>query len=127
MDGFPGRIALVDDDEDFRRMMRVAFDEQQELVFMTCGSGEELILRIRELQPDLVLLDMRMPRIDGVETLRRLRDHEDATDVPVILLTGAHKLSMQGEYERLGVIGVVHKPVDPVSLYEKIGEIWAAA
>ncbi len=121
---FPERIAFVDDDEDIRYLARCGFEEQEDIVFMTCQSGEELLLRIRELQPDLIILDMRLKGMDGVDTLQALREHPDAMDIPVVFITGKQDLNMIERYHRLGVIGVIHKPVNPSELALKIMEIW---
>ena len=121
---FPERIVFVDDDEDIRYLARCGFEEQDDIVFMTCQSGEELLLRIRELQPDLIILDMRLNGMDGVDTLEALREHPDAEDIPVIFITGKQDLHMLERYYRLGVIGVIHKPVNPSEIALKIMEIW---
>jgi CheY-like chemotaxis protein len=127
MTQFPGRIVLVDDDGEFRQMMRAGFETQNDIVFMTCQGGKELLMRLRELQPELVVLDLRMPETDGVDTIAALRGHEDGKDVPVIFLTSVKEMAMDEIYQRLGVIGVIHKPVTTADFPARIETIWNKA
>ncbi|GJL85217.1 MAG: response regulator [Micavibrio sp.] len=126
MSEFPERVVCIDDDIDLRQLVRVSLEEAEEdIVLVTCGSGEEFIARIRELQPDLILLDMLMPDMSGPDLMEKLRDMPDATGVPFIFLTGKAKLVMTDHYKALGAIGVIHKPFDPVELPNVIREMWA--
>lgn len=122
---FPERIVYVDDEQDLRTIMRETIEaEGFDGSFVTCGSGQELLNRIRVLQPNLILLDVMMPEMDGLDVLAALKDSEDGADVPVIFMTGVQKLEMLEKYKHLGVIGVLHKPFNADSFMGSIEEIW---
>lgn len=125
MTDFPKRFVYVDDDSDLRRVVRMVIEKiHPDIMLVTCGTGEELIRRLRELQPDLILLDLRMPDMNGPDVLHELRAREDGASIPVILVTSMTKLTMLDDYKELGVIGVIHKPFEVMNLNEIIAELW---
>lgn len=124
----PQRIVYVDDDHDLRVLFRTVLERAgYDGVLVTCGSGQELLDRVRVLRPDVIILDLRMPVMNGPDTLSALRQMEGVEDTPVIFLTGADKVHMQGEYERLGVIGVLHKPFSTKTLLSEICDLYHKA
>ena len=125
----PNRIVYVDDDFDIRQIVRASFEMEDDgkLVVATCGSGSELISRLRELQPNLILLDLHMPEMDGPDVIDALRKNKDGEDVPIIFLTGDTKLVMEAHYKSLGVIGIIYKPFEPDQLLPEINKIWEKA
>lgn len=125
--GLPGRIVFADSDADLRQKVRPALelsDLGKKIVVATCGNGQELLSRLRELQPSLILLDLHLPEMSGLDTLDILRDREDGKEIPVIFLTSKQKVVMEDSYKNLGVIGVIHKPFDVTDLLPKIFKIW---
>jgi CheY-like chemotaxis protein len=127
MTDFPKRLVFVDDEPDIRRVVRDIIERvYPDIMLVTCASGEELLSRLRELQPDLILLDLRMPVMSGPDVVQMLRKREEGMNVPVIFVTGATRLEMTDEYKELGVIGVIHKPFDVMKLPNTIGEFWRA-
>ncbi|MEM7679924.1 MAG: response regulator [Pseudomonadota bacterium] len=123
----PGRIVFVDDDNDIRQVVRDSFqmaDVSKDVVIATCGSGGELLKRLNELQPALILLDLHMPGMNGIDFIHTLRDHKDGAHTPVIFLTGETRVEMKKQYEDIGVIGVIHKPFDVKTLPEQTFAIW---
>jgi len=125
MSDFPKRIVYVDDDQTMRGLVRECLERSgEDIVLVTCSNGEELMSRIRELQPDLILLDMVMPDMDGPATLEALKSDRDSANIPVIFLTGKSKLVMVEDYRSLGALGVIHKPFEPKLFPELIKEMW---
>jgi CheY-like chemotaxis protein len=123
----PGRVVFVDDDDEIRGLVRESFERAPEakgVVFACCGSGKEILSRLRELQPDLILLDVHMSDMNGLDVVEALRKSEDGKDIPVIFLTGEAKLVMEDIYETSGIIGVVHKPFEAAELPARIFKIW---
>lgn len=123
----PRRIVCVDDDFDVRQIVRDSFQRSEfgkEIVVATCGSGQEMISRLRELQPELILVDIMMPKMNGLDMIQTLRAQVDGQNIPVVFLTGKTKLKMEDEYRNLGVIGVVYKPFDPMKLADDIFKMW---
>ena len=127
MDNTPERIVCIDDEQSMRTLMRDALENAGfEGALATCMSGEEFLNRFHELQPDLILLDLLMPEMDGLEMLRILKDEPDFDNMRVVMVTGVKKLVMTPEYKRLGVIGIIHKPFETSTLLKNIQDIWGA-
>jgi len=80
-----------------------------------------MALKIAEKQaPDLILLDIRMPQMDGYEVCRRLKANEATADIPVIFLTGESDAASESEASEAGAVGFITKPIDPDTLLAKI-------
>ena len=107
------RVLIADDDAASRRLLDVRLRGLQCEVMMV-SSGEEALSRIRKDQPDLVLLDLQMPHIDGIEVLRRLR--KDGAPVPVIVVTAHGSIEIAVEAMKEGAYDFVTKPLDPKHL-----------
>ena len=112
-----GSILIVDDEQSVREVLSEYFSEQGYAV-ETAGDGEEALAVVRRSTPDLVLLDVRMPGIDGVETLRRMRGIAPA--VSVIMVTANEDVSLARETLKLGALDYVAKPFDFVYLERAI-------
>jgi DNA-binding response OmpR family regulator len=108
-----GRILIVDDEQSVREVLGEYFSEQGYGV-QTAGGGEEALALVQRAAPDLVLLDVRMQGMDGVATLRRLR--EIAPQVSVIMVTANEDVSLARETLKLGALDYVAKPFDFVYL-----------
>jgi two-component system response regulator (stage 0 sporulation protein F) len=112
-----GRILIVDDEQSVREVLSEYFVEQGYHV-ESAGGGEEALAMVQHSTPDLVLLDVRMPGIDGVETLRRMRGI--APDVAVIMVTANEDVGLARETLKLGALDYVAKPFDFVYLERAI-------
>ena len=102
------KLLIVDDEVDIREFAK-SFFVKRDIEVLTASGGIEAIKIIEEEKPDLVLLDVQMEEINGIEVLRRLRDNKN--DVNVIMVTGAEDPSIINEANSLGVKGYVHKPL----------------
>lgn len=123
----PQRLVFVDHEQDLREIVRATIEDAgYEGALATCGSGEELLSRIRILQPELILLDLQMPGMDGPDVMAALYKNADAKGIPIVLCTGSHKLEMLELYKPLGVVGVIHKPLDLENLVSNIAALWLA-
>ena len=117
-------ILCVDDDEDILEIVKLSLELAPGLKVSCYGSGRAALEQIPLLKPDLVLLDVMMPQMDGPNTLARLRP---LSDVPVIFLTARVQGEEVFEYLALGAIGVLAKPFDPMGLHDQISTIWQKA
>jgi DNA-binding response OmpR family regulator len=104
-----GRILVVDDEESVVQVLSEYFSGQGYTV-ATAGNGEEAVRTLAEFQPSVVLLDVRMPGIDGVEALRRIR--VAAPSVSVIMVTANEDVELARETLKLGAFDYVAKPFD---------------
>lgn len=125
MTDLPGRIMLIDDDDVLRDIMTEGLQANGTVSVLACSDFHKAVSASNQFSPHLILLDLRMPGKDGPETLKVLRSVDSLKDVPVIFVTGASKVRMIGEYKKLGVIGVIHKPFSPPELREYVGGLWA--
>jgi CheY-like chemotaxis protein len=114
------KILLVDDDADIRLVGSVALRRTSGWEVSEAGAGVEALTRIAEERPDVVLLDVMMPDIDGLATLARIRSDPANADLPVIFLTArAQKTEIESYLDR-GADGVIPKPFDISTLANEI-------
>ncbi|MFC1461181.1 response regulator [Verrucomicrobiota bacterium] len=119
------RILLVDDDPDIQVILRVALENVGEYTLEVCSSGQEALERAPALKPDLILLDVMMPGMDGSDTLKALRKTPELEKTPVIFLTAKVQQQEIARYKKMGAIDVVTKPFDPMTLADDVKDIWS--
>jgi excisionase family DNA binding protein len=102
-------LLVVDDEEMFRRVFTLCFQDTYRI--LTAANGEEALKVLREAKPDVVLLDFKMPGMDGIETLRRIR--EIAPEVAVVMLSAHGSPEIDLQAARLGALRSLEKPFDP--------------
>ena len=110
-------VLIVDDDERLREYVRVNLEAEGYEV-REAGSAEEGLEALGERSPDLILLDVMMPQVDGWETLRRIQEHTGVGAIPVIMFSGKVDERSAEEAEQRGVQGFIGKPFDPRDLIE---------
>jgi len=118
------RILHVDDDPDIQEIARLALETVGGFTVQTCISGAEALQRAPEFAPDLVLLDVLMPDMNGIEILAKLREIPQLREVPVVFMTAKAETLDLSVYLRLGALDVIMKPFDHRTLAETIREIW---
>ena len=118
------RILHVDDEPNIREIAVVILEDIGGFTVETCGSGREALDKVPSFAPDLILLDVMMPGMDGPTTLRELRKLPQTAQIPVIFMTAKVQAHEIDQYFELGAIGVVTKPFDPMTLCDQIREIW---
>ena len=116
----PLRLLIVDDEPNVRLMFRTAL-ETAGYVLEEAVDGEDALERNRVSPADLILLDLQMPRLDGMATLRRLRD--EGRDVPVVIVTAHGSIPDAVSAMRLGAIDFLSKPITPDVLRRIVSEV----
>lgn len=111
------KILLVDDEEDFIRTLSERL-EMRDLKSNTAFDGEQAISIVNDKEPDIMILDLKMPGIDGMEVLRRVR--KSYPNIQVIIQTGHGNDLDEAEARQLGVFDYLKKPVDVELLVERI-------
>ena len=86
----------------------------------TANSGDKALRYLKNEKPDLILLDIKMDNMDGIETLKQIREMENGTDIPVIMITARGDKRSIVETQRLGICDYVLKPFDPQELRLRI-------
>ena len=102
----------MDDDERVREYVRVNLEAEGYAV-REAGSAEEGLAVLEEESPDLILLDVMMPQVDGWEMLRRVQEHTGVGAIPVIMFSGKVDEQAAAEAEARGAHGFIGKPFDP--------------
>ena len=113
---------LAEDDPDIRLVSRLALKRAGFRVTAT-GNGRELLERVAEEKPDVIVLDYMMPEIDGAETCRRLKADPATADIPVVFVTAKSQSFQISEGERLGAAGCIVKPYDALTLGDQLKAI----
>jgi CheY-like chemotaxis protein len=103
------KIAVVDDNADNRLIIRTILEDQYDIV--EYSSGMEAIDGFRKNKPDVVILDISLPEMDGTEILRRIRDDSSLNDLPVIALTAHAMVGDREKYLSAGFNDYVAKPI----------------
>ena len=116
------RILVVDDDRVIQQLLRVNL-ELEGYVVDIASDGEEALSAFAEFQPDLVLLDIMMPKLDGWEVCRRLKDLPGGEVAPIVLLSARAQDSDVKKGEDIGVAAYVTKPFDPIQLLDLVAEL----
>jgi CheY-like chemotaxis protein len=123
----PARILYVDDEDDIREVARISLELEPEFEVRTCASGRQALNEAASWQPDLILLDVMMPEMDGPETLQRLVASPDTTSIPVVFITARTQAHEVQRYLALGAAGTIAKPFDPMALAGDVRKLLAAS
>lgn len=118
------RVLFVEDDPDIQTVARIALEAVGGFTVLGCGSGAEALERVEAFAPDLILLDVMMPGMDGLETLRSLRLLPGAAAVPVVFMTAKVQAQEVSGYREAGAVDVIAKPFDPMTLPARVRSIW---
>lgn len=118
------RIMHVEDDPSIQAVAKVALEVVGGFIVETCSGGEEALKAFHSFKPQLVLLDVMMPGMDGPSTLKKMQADFDLTQIPVVFMTAKVQASEIESYKELGAADVVVKPFDPMTLSDQIRAIW---
>lgn len=121
------KILFIDDDEDIHLIVNICLREIPNVEVRSAFSGEEGIKVAMEFHPDLILLDVMMPKMDGTATLQALKLLPSFVDTPVVFLTAKSQKNEVEEYLKCGVADVIIKPFDPMTLSKRVLQIWDRA
>lgn len=118
----PKRILIVDDEPNVRLVFRTALEAAGYQV-AEAANGDAALKQIRKVPTDLILLDLKMPGMDGVETLKHLRLQGD--EIPVVVVTAHGSVPDAVTVMKLGAADFLPKPVSPVSLRAVVASVCA--
>ena len=121
------KVLYVEDDLDIQEVARLALEVVGRLEVEVASSGKEAVAMARTSIPDLVLLDVMMPGMDGPTTFAALREVPGMEDVPVIFVTAKVQANEIQQYLDIGAVGVIAKPFDPMTLADQARDLWAAS
>jgi CheY-like chemotaxis protein len=110
------RVLHVDDEPDIREVVALSLGLDPALTVRCCGSGRDAITLAAEWSPNLILLDVMMPIMDGPTTLSHLRHSPKTAGIPVVFMTARAQRRELEHFISLGAEGVIAKPFDPMTL-----------
>ena len=118
------RLLHVDDECDIQEVVKMSLELVGDFEVELAVSGAEGLAKAGSLLPDLILLDVMMPGMDGPATLRALREQPRTSGIPVIFMTAKVQSHEIAQYLALGALGVIAKPFDPMSLPDQVRRLW---
>lgn len=118
------RIMYVEDEPDIQMVARIALEAVGGFTVKICSSGQEALSQAADFQPQLILLDVMMPVMDGPTTYKKLRELPQFVSTPVIFMTAKVQPGEIAEYLESGAVDVIPKPFDPMSLSSRVQAIW---
>ncbi|MEL6854741.1 MAG: response regulator [Cyanobacteria bacterium J06606_4] len=111
---------MIDDETDIQTIARIGLTLMKNWQVSTANSGREGIQQAKSHLPDAILLDVMMPDMDGLATLKALKSDAMTRPIPVIFLTAKSQAVNRKQFYELGAQGVIHKPFDPTTLASQI-------
>jgi CheY-like chemotaxis protein len=117
-------VLVVDDDDSIREIAEIALQLVGGLQVQTASGGVEALELTRRHLPDVVLMDVMMPDMDGLTTFRHMQADDDIRHIPVILVTAKVQVGARQIWDGLAISGVISKPFDPMTLSDEIRAIW---
>jgi CheY-like chemotaxis protein len=118
------RILYVEDEEDIQTVAKIALETLGGFTLRVCGSGAEALQEAPAFRPQLILLDVMMPGMDGPSTLKSLRTLPGLEKIPVVFMTAKVQPGEIAHFLEMGAVEVIAKPFDPMTLSDKIQDIW---
>ncbi|NQU55932.1 MAG: response regulator [Rhodospirillales bacterium] len=124
LSGTLNKILHVEDEVDIQEIAKMALEAVGGLTVRTCGDGAEALSAAPEFEPDLFLLDVMMPGMDGPETFQELQKLPGFENTPAIFMTAKVMEAEVARFKELGALGVIAKPFDPMTLSDEIRSLW---
>ena len=118
------RILMVEDEPDIQAVAQIALESVGGFEVEMCSSGTQALHRVGAYAPDLILMDVMMPGMDGPSTLQALRANPATAAIPIIFMTAKVQSHEVARYRDIGALGVIAKPFDPMTLSSTVRTIW---
>jgi len=117
-------IMLVDDEPDILTVAELALTKVGGFDVVSYTSSKKALEDVTHLLPDLIILDMMMPNMNGIQTLQKIKTIKAAENIPVIFMTAKVQNNEIDDYIASGAIGVIRKPFDPMTFPEKVRQLY---
>jgi CheY-like chemotaxis protein len=116
-------ILIVDDDPSIRRLIAATLEDVSGYRMSEAGDGLQAIERARDVRPEIVFLDIEMPKLDGIETCRRLRSEPGTADATIVMLTGDSDDDAERHARAAGADLFLTKPFSPLHLLRLVDRL----
>ena len=120
-------VMLVEDDPSIQTIVKMSLEVVGGLQVTIASSGIEALRLVRKARPQIILLDVMMPEMDGPQTLAELQKDPELSSIPVVFMTAKLQKHEVAELESLGVVGVIPKPFEPMTLAQRVSALWQSA
>jgi len=120
------RVLIAEDDPDIQKVIRMSLKLRGIQNVVVTDNGEDCLAQVATANPDVILLDVMMPKMDGYEACRRLKSDPATKDIPVIFLTAKAQHFEVREGMEVGALGYLIKPFDPMTLHDQIVALLAS-
>jgi len=117
------KILLVDDDSNIQMIAQMGLEDRSDWNLVLASSGREALEKAVNEKPDIILLDIMMPGMDGKETFSKLKEQPTSANIPIIFMTAKVQTHEIETYLKMGASGVITKPFDPMTLSQDICKI----
>ncbi len=114
------KVLLVDDDPNIVLIATIGLEDRPNWTVVTANSGSEAVQKAVSEKPDIILLDMMMPGMDGITAFKKIKEIESCKNIPIIFMTAKVQRDEVAAYLDLGAAGVVMKPFDPMKLSDQV-------
>ena len=114
-------ILIVDDEEDIRELVELTLEDSRYRL-RTAVDGAAALKAIELQLPDLVILDWMMPRLNGLEVVKSLRENSTTASIPVVMLTSRNEVTQEDEFQNLRIFSYLRKPFSPLELIQTVQE-----
>jgi len=117
-------LLYIDDDENLRALVKMSLEIIGHYTLKLSASGAEALEILKDFSPDLILLDLMMPNMSGMEVLKKIKMQKAFKKTPIILMTGQSELERLKLSKELAVIGIISKPFDPIQFSKQVEKLW---
>lgn len=118
------KILYAEDEPDIQSIAQMSLEMMGGYTVKVCNNGQEAADEAEDFAPDLILLDVMMPFMDGPTALQEIRKIPSLVNTPVIFMTAKIQHDELESYKKMGAIDVIAKPFDPMTLSETIQNLW---
>jgi len=118
------KILCVEDEADIQIVAKLALESVGNFTVHMCSSGSDALVDLPSFDPEIILLDVMMPGMDGPDSFKAIRQLAGYENVPIIFMTAKVMEKDREYYRSLGAAGIIAKPFDPMALPDQIREIW---
>jgi len=118
------KILYAEDEPDVQTVVELTIQTMSDYDIKVCDNGKILLDCVEEYNPDLILLDVMMPEMDGPTTFKNLQENEKTKNIPIIFMTAKAQSHEVENLKNSGAIGIITKPFDPLQLCSDLEKIW---
>jgi len=116
----PSKVLVADDNPQNRELLEAYLEDIDNVTTLSATNGDETLAKVRDDNPDLILLDVMMPRMSGYEVCKQLKSDPATRDIPIIMVTALHEMTDIERGVEVGTNDFITKPVNRVDLVTRV-------